>query len=222
MQFAEATEQGKGIAPFIDHTLLKPDVTQQQILLHCREAGYYRFASVCITPCMVPVAASELTGSPVKVCVPVGFPMGASTTETKVFEATDAVHNGAREIDMVLNISALKDNRDDYILNDIRSVVKATADHTVKVILETALLSDPEIVRACRLTIEAGAHFVKTSTGTAGGATVEHIRLMRQTVGNDFGVKASGGIRSSTDALRMIKAGATRIGTSAGVPIVTS
>jgi deoxyribose-phosphate aldolase len=222
MQFAQITEQGRTIAPLIDHTLLKPDVSGDQILEHCREADRYRFATVCISPCMVSAAAAELTNSPVKVCAPVGFPMGASTTETKTFEASDALENGATEIDMVLNISALKDLRDDYVLKDIRSVVGAAGGNTVKVILETSLLAEPEIIRACRLTVDAGAHFVKTSTGTVGGATVEHIRLMRQTVGDDFGVKASGGIRSAADALEMINAGASRIGTSAGVAIVTA
>jgi len=171
---------------------------------------------------MIRLAANELAGSPVKAGTVVGFPMGTQTTETKAFEAANAIGNSAQELDMVIAISALKSGNHEYVLNDIRAVVKEAGGCVVKVILETCLLNNDEKVTACRLTMEAGAHFVKTSTGLAGdGATVEDIQLMRKTVGPDFGVKASGGIRTLDDALKMVEAGANRIGASSSVAIVT-
>jgi deoxyribose-phosphate aldolase len=219
----EMTEQGAKVAPLIDHTLLKAEATRTQVTTLCKEARTYGFAAVCVHPCLIRFAADQLAGSSVKPGTVIGFPMGDSTSTTKAFEAEDALRNGAQELDMVLALSAMKDRDHSYVLNDIKAVVKAAAGRTVKVIFETCLLTDEEKVTACRLAVEAGAHFVKTSTGLAGGgATVEDIRLMRQTVGNRCGVKASGGIRTLDDALKMIAAGANRIGTSAGVAIVTS
>jgi deoxyribose-phosphate aldolase len=204
---ANLTEAGARVAPLIDHTLLKAEAMRAQIVALCREARQYGFAAVCVHPCRVRLAADELAGSPVKPCTVIGFPQGAHTTAAKAFEAEDAVVNGAQELDMVLAVGAMKDRDHAYVLNDIRSVVKAAGGRTVKVILETCLLTNEEKVMACRLTVEAGAGFVKTSTGLAGGgASVEDIRLMRQTVGNRCGVKASGGIRTLDDALRMIAA----------------
>lgn len=218
----QMTIKGAEIAPLIDHTLLKPDATREDVITLCSEARHFRFAAVCVNPFFVRLATHELSESPVKTSTTIGFPLGASTTETKAFEAKDAIRNGAQEIDMVLSITALKEHNNEYVLNDIRAVVKAAEGRIVKVILETCLLTDEEKVVACKLAVKAGAHFVKTSTGFAGGgATVEDIRLMRQTVGDKFGVKASGGIRSLDDALKMISAGATRIGASSSVAIVT-
>lgn len=210
------------MAPLIDHTLLKAEATRAQVVALCQEARQYGFASVCVHPCRIRLAADELAGSPVRPCTVIGFPLGTPTSPTKAFEAEDAVRNGAQELDMVLAIGALKDRDSAYVLNDIRSVVKSACGRTVKVILETCLLTNDEKVMACQLAVEAGAGFVKTSTGLAGGgATVEDIRLMRQTVGDRCGVKASGGVRTLADALKMIAAGANRLGTSAGVAIVT-
>jgi len=218
----QMTEKGAEIALLIDHTLLRPDATRREVVALCSEARNFGFAAVCVNPSFVRVAAHELSNSPVKVGTVIGFPLGASTTETKAFEAKDAILNGAQELDMVLAIAELKDHNNEYVLNDIKAVVKAGEERVIKVILETCLLTDEEKVTACKLVVKAGAHFVKTSTGLAeGGATVEDIRLMRRTVGPEFGVKASGGIRSLDDALKMIDAGATRIGTSCGVAIVT-
>jgi deoxyribose-phosphate aldolase len=209
------------IAPLIDHTLLKPDATREEVARLCQEAREHGFASVCVNPHWVSLAAQLLRGSPVKVCTVVGFPLGATTTLTKTIETRDAVANGADEIDMVLNIGALKAGQDQVVEEDIREVVKAAAGRVVKVILETALLSDEEVVRACRLSRQAGADFVKTSTGFGpGGATAHHVALMRRTVGRGMGVKASGGIRDFETARKMIEAGATRIGASASVKIV--
>lgn len=222
MPFTSMTPQGARVAPLIDHTLLKADATASQVAAVCAEARHYGFATVCVHPHMIRFVAAELDGSAVKPCTVVGFPLGASTTETKAFEAGDAVRKGAEELDMVIAISALKDQDHAYVLHDVRAVVQAAGDVPVKVIFETCLLTNEEKVVACRLCVEAGARFVKTSTGLAGGgATVEDIRLMRETVGRRCGVKASGGIRTLADALRMIDAGATRLGTSAGVAIVT-
>jgi len=213
--------QMKEMASMIDHTLLKPDATEAQIEKLCEEAKTYRFASVCVNAHWVKKAAEQLKGTGVKVCTVVGFPLGATTKETKAFETRQAVENGATEIDMVLNIGALKSGDQLAVKEDIEAVVEAAGGHIVKVILETGLLSDEEIVQASRLAKEAGAHFIKTSTGFGpGGATVEHVQLMRKTVGGALGVKASGGIRDWATAKQMIEAGANRIGASASVAIV--
>jgi deoxyribose-phosphate aldolase len=209
------------IAHLIDHTLLKPDATEEQIRKLCKEAIEYNFASVCINPAFVPLAYSILKDSKVKVCTVIGFPLGSTTTETKVFEAKQSIQNGADEIDMVINVGALKSKDYDYVYNDIKEVVKACQGKVVKVILETALLSDEEKIKACKLSVKAGADFVKTSTGFGpGGATEEDVKLMRYIVGKELGVKASGGIRDTVTALKMLKAGANRIGASASVAIV--
>ncbi len=210
------------IASYIDHTLLKPESTESQVVQLCKEAAEFKFASVCVNPTWVETAAVELAGSGVKVCTVIGFPLGASTPETKAFETTDAISKGAGEIDMVLNVGALKSGNTDHVKKDIEAVVNAAKGKAiVKVILETCLLTDDEKVTASRLSKEAGADFVKTSTGfSTGGATVEDVKLMRQTVGPDLGVKASGGVRSLEDVEAMIEAGATRIGASSGVKIM--
>jgi deoxyribose-phosphate aldolase len=206
----------------IDHTLLKPEATEEQIRVLCEEAKEHGFASVCVNPYWVKQAAEWLKGSNVKVCTVVGFPLGATTKEAKAFEAKNAIENGAEEIDMVLNIGALKSGDFQTVEEDIRAVVETAGGAVVKVILETGLLSDEEIVKACELSKVAGAHFVKTSTGFGkGGATVEAVRLMRETVGTEMGVKASGGIRNAEMALQMVEAGANRIGASASVAIVS-
>nr|WP_106780011.1 deoxyribose-phosphate aldolase [Lysinibacillus timonensis] len=208
-------------AALIDHTLLKADTTQEQIEKLCNEALQYKFASVCVNPTWVKLCAEKLAGSEVKVCTVIGFPLGATTSKVKAFETTDAISNGATEIDMVINIGALKDQQHDVVLNDIREVVKAANGTLVKVIIETCLLTEEEKVKACELSVEAGAHFVKTSTGfSTGGATVEDVALMRKIVGSSVGVKASGGVRSLEDLENMIQAGATRIGASSGVAIM--
>lgn len=212
----------QNIAKMIDHTLLKADATKEQIIKLAEEAKEYSFASVCVNPTWVKIAAELLKDSPdVKVCTVIGFPLGATTSETKAFETKNAIENGATEIDMVINVGALKDKQDDLVEQDIKAVVDAaTGKAIVKVIIETSLLTDEEKKRACELSVKAGADFVKTSTGfSTGGATVEDIRLMRETVGPEIGVKASGGVRSREDALAMIEAGATRIGASSGVAI---
>jgi len=211
------------LAKLIDHTLLKPDATQQEVAQLCFEARKYGFASVCINPTWVSLCSQLLQGSPVKVCTVIGFPLGATAPEVKAFEAENAIKQGASEIDMVINIGALKARDLELVAKDIRGVV--TASHTrgaiVKVIIETVLLTDEEKTIACLLSKEAGADFVKTSTGFAGGgATVNDVALMRRTVGPEMGVKASGGVRTFEDAENMIKAGATRIGASAGVKII--
>lgn len=213
----------RGLARIIDHTLLKPDATAAQIEQLCREALQYGFAAVCVNPTWVPLAARLLQGSDVKVCTVVGFPLGATSTAAKVAEARAAIAAGAREIDMVINIGALKSGLYDQVRDDIRAVVEAAhPTATVKVILETALLTDAEKVQACRLAREAGADFVKTSTGFGpGGATVHDVALLRREVGPAMGVKASGGIRDRATALAMVQAGANRIGASASVAIVT-
>jgi deoxyribose-phosphate aldolase len=213
----------QNVARMIDHTLLKPDATEAEIVKLVNEAKQYSFASVCINPAWVKTAADLLADTPdVKVCTVIGFPLGATTTETKVFEAKNAIENGAKEVDMVINIGALKDKRDDVVEQDIHAVVEAAKGKAlIKVIIETCLLTDEEKVRACELSVKAGADFVKTSTGfSTGGATVADVKLMRKTVGPNLSVKASGGVRSREDALAMIEAGATRIGASAGIAIV--
>ncbi|WHY55140.1 deoxyribose-phosphate aldolase [Peribacillus simplex] len=212
----------QNVAGLIDHTLLKADATKEQIKVLCEEAREYSFASVCVNPTWVKYASELLEGSEVKVCTVIGFPLGATTPETKAFETKDAISNGAHEVDMVINIGALKDKDDELVERDIRAVVTASTGKALsKVIIETSLLTDEEKVRACELAVKAGTDYVKTSTGfSTGGATVEDITLMRKTVGPDIGVKASGGVRNTSDAQKVIEAGATRIGASAGVSIV--
>ncbi len=209
------------ICAYIDHTLLKPEACREAVEKLCHEALQYRFASVCVNSCHVPFCAEKLKGSGVKVCTVVGFPLGASFTEVKAFEASRALEGGAEEIDMVMNLGAFKDCRKDTVEKDIREVKKACGDKILKVILETCLLTEEEIQLACKIAQKGGGDYVKTSTGfSTGGATVEHVALMRATVGSAMGVKASGGIRSIEAALKMIEAGATRIGTSSGVAMV--
>lgn len=206
---------------YIDHTILKPETTQEQVAKIIQEAKEYDFASVCINPTWVAFAAKELADTDVKVCTVIGFPLGANTSSVKAFETKDAIENGADEIDMVINVGALKSQQYDLVLEDIKAVVAASGDKLVKVIIETCLLTEEEKVKACQLSQEAGADFVKTSTGfSTGGATVEDVALMRKTVGPDMGVKASGGARSYEDAIAFINAGATRIGASSGVAIM--
>ncbi|MBZ2151453.1 deoxyribose-phosphate aldolase [Streptococcus cristatus] len=206
---------------YIDHTLLKPDASQEQIKTLIEEAKKYDFASVCVNPTWVNFAAQALKATDVKVCTVIGFPLGANTPELKAFETSDAIQNGANEIDMVINIGALKSRNFDLVERDIRAVVEAAKGTLVKVIIETCLLTDDEKVKACQIAQKAGADFVKTSTGfSTGGATVADVALMRKTVGPDMGVKASGGARSYEDALAFIKAGATRIGASSSVAIM--
>ena len=210
------------INKYIDHTALKPNADKATILKLIEEAKQYDFASICINPCWVKLAAEKLQGSDVKVCTVIGFPLGANTAKVKVFEAQDAIENGATEIDMVINVGMLKDKNYEYVQNEIAAIVDAAKGKAlVKVIIETCLLTDEEIVIACQLAQKAGADFVKTSTGfSTGGATVEDVRLMRQTVGSDMGVKASGGVHTQEEALAMIEAGASRIGASAGVKLL--
>ncbi|MNP09575.1 Deoxyribose-phosphate aldolase 1 [compost metagenome] len=212
----------QSISRIIDHTLLKADAKKEDIQKLAEEAKVHQFASVCVNPAWVAVAHEVLKDTPeVKVCTVIGFPLGASTPEVKAFETTDAINNGAGEVDMVINIGALKGHDDALVSRDIAAVVEAARGKALtKVIIETSLLTDEEKVRACKLAVAAGADFVKTSTGfSTGGATKEDIALMRATVGPDIGVKASGGVRSAEDAQIMIAAGATRIGTSGGVAI---
>ncbi|MED2975593.1 deoxyribose-phosphate aldolase [Bacillus swezeyi] len=213
----------KQIAQMIDHTALKPDTVKSQIEKLCKEAVEHEFASVCVNPYWVPLCAELLQGSDVKVCTVIGFPLGASAAATKAFETKQAMAYGADEIDMVMNIGALKDRDTGAVEKDIQAVTDAAEGKAlVKVIIETALLTDEEKKLACELSVKAGADFVKTSTGfSGGGATAEDIRLMRETVGPNIGVKASGGIRDKESALAMIEAGATRIGASAGVSIIS-
>lgn len=209
------------ISPFIDHTLLKSNATDKEIEILCKEAMEYGFASVCINSAYVPLAARLLTGSIVKVCTVIGFPLGAMSMESKAFETRDAVAKGADEIDMVINVGKLKSQEYEYVFRDIEAVVRAGQGRCVKVILETASLMDEEKVAGCILSKAAGAGFVKTSTGFgSGGATAHDVALMRKTVGPEMGVKASGGIRTTEAAKEMLAAGATRIGASASVAIV--
>ena len=209
------------IASYIDHTILKPDTSKETVLKVCDEAKEYNFASVCVNSSRVALCAERLTGSEVKVCSVVGFPLGAMTTKSKAFEAERAVAEGADETDMVINIGELKDGNLEFVENDIRKVKEACGSNILKVIIEACLLSDEEKVTACLLSKKAGADFVKTSTGfSTHGATVEDVALMRKTVGPDMGVKAAGGVRSLEDAVAMINAGATRLGTSGGIKII--
>ena len=216
----------KQLAGMIDHTLLKPFTSVGEISRLCIEAVENGFASVCINPCYVSLAKKLLAGTGVPVCTVIGFPLGANARVVKAFEAKEAVRSGAREIDMVINMGALKDSRFDEVYEDIRAVVKSVTDvdkeAIVKVIIEACYLTEEEKVHACLLAKKAGAHFVKTSTGFgSGGALVQDIILMRRTVGANMGIKASGGIKTAAQAIAMIEAGATRIGASAGVPIIS-
>lgn len=218
----------RDMAKMIDHTFLKPTGTVDDIKKLCKEAKEHEFASVCVQPVFVPLASKLLAETSVKVDTVIGFPLGANTSETKAFETRNAIKNGAQEIDMVMNISAFKSEAYDLVKSDIKSVVDATkssgvsSDIIVKVIIETCYLDDEEIVKACEISRDAGADFVKTSTGFGDeGATIEGVSLMRKTVGRDTGVKASGGIKNFDQALDMLDAGANRIGASSGVKIVT-
>ena len=210
------------INKLIDHTALKPNTNKESILKLIAEAKTYDYASVCVNPCWVALAHQELKNTDVKVCTVIGFPLGANTTEVKVFETKDAIEKGAQEIDMVINIAMLKDKEYDYVENEIHQIVEAAKDKAiVKIIIETCLLTDEEKIKACELSQKAGADFVKTSTGfSTGGATVHDIALMRKTVGAEMGVKASGGVHTHEEALAMVEAGATRIGASAGVKLL--
>ena len=212
----------KEIAKYLDDTLLKADATPEQIVKICEEAKTYGCASVCVNSGYVPLVSKELAGSEVKTCCVIGFPLGACTSEAKAAETTDSVEKGANEVDMVINVGRAKAGEWDYVKSDIEAVVKAAAGKAlVKVIIETCLLTDEEKIKACQAAKEAGADFVKTSTGfSTGGAKVEDIRLMRETVGPDMGVKASGGVRDFEKAQAMIEAGADRIGASAGVELI--
>lgn len=208
----------------IDHTLLIPELKKEEIVKLCEEAKQFGFASVVVNPGWVKTSAEILKGTEVNVCTVIGFPLGANTPETKAFEAKNAVENGATEVDTVINIGALKDNDDDLVERDIRSVVDAVKGKAlVKVIIEACLLTDVEKVRVCQLAVKAGADYVKTSTGfSIHGATFEDVALMRKTVGVTIGVKASGGVRDLNDLERMVEAGATRIGTSSGVALFSN
>lgn len=209
------------INKYIDHTLLKPDATKEGIDKLLAEAKEYDFASVCVNPYWVAYCAQVLKDSDVKVCTVIGFPLGANTTATKVFEAREAIANGADEIDMVINIGELKAGNDAAVEADIHALAEASGNKLLKVIIETCLLTDQEKVRACQLAVKAGADYVKTSTGfSTGGATIPDVTLMHQTVGEQVGVKASGGARTYQDAKAFVEAGASRIGASAGVAIV--
>lgn len=219
----KAVSKYQNFARIIDHTLLKPEATSEQITQLCAEARQYHFASVCINPVWVPLAAQLLQDSDVKVCTVIGFPLGANDPEVKAFEAEHAISQGAAEVDMVIQIGALKARNLDLVTRDIRGVVQTAhaRNALVKVILETVLLSDEEKTLACIISREAQADFVKTSTGFAGGgATVHDVALMRQVVGTEMGVKASGGVRTFEDVEKMVRAGANRIGASAGVKII--
>lgn len=207
---------------YIDHTLLKPESTQQQVQKIVDEAKEYDFATVMVNPCWIPFVAPQLKGTDVKAACVIGFPLGANTKATKVFEAKDALDNGADEIDMVINIGKLKDHDDAYVIDEIKALKEVAGEHCLKVIIETCLLSDEEKERACKDVVEAGADFVKTSTGfSTGGATVEDVKLMKKAVeGSTVKVKASGGVRSREDFDAMIEAGAERIGTSSGTKLL--
>ncbi|HEY8459294.1 MAG TPA: deoxyribose-phosphate aldolase [Blastocatellia bacterium] len=222
MAWGQSAAASADVARYIDHTLLKPEATREEIEKLCREARDFNFASVCVNPTWIKDCAYSLRGSPVKVCSVVGFPLGATLADVKAYETRRVIFDGATEIDMVINIGALKSGDDATVRRDICAVVEAAHENCaiVKVIIETALLTDEEKVRACLLAKEAGADFVKTSTGfSKGGATVADIELMRRTVGSEVGVKAAGGVKDLASAREMIAAGATRIGASAGVKI---
>ena len=206
---------------YIDHTLLKADATKKDILKLCEEAKQYNFKSVCVNPSWIPTVQEALKGSEVLTCVVIGFPLGAMTTEVKVFEAKDAVNKGADEVDMVINIGQLKDGNDAYVTSEIKAIKEAVGDKVLKVIIDTCLLTDEEKERACKVIIESGADFAKTSTGfSTNGATVADVKLMKSVVGEKAKVKAAGGVRTKADMLEMIEAGAERIGTSRGVSLM--
>ena len=209
---------------YIDHTNLKADANEEDIIKLCNEAKGHEFASVCVNGCYVQLVAKELGNSTVKTCAVIGFPLGAMTKESKVFEAENAVINGAQEIDMVINIGEVKNKNFSYIEDEIRRVISSVKNKAlVKVIIETSLLTNEEKIKVCEIAVKAGADFVKTSTGfSTGGATVEDVKLMKETVGEKAQVKASGGIKTKEDVLKMIEAGASRIGTSSGIKIVES
>lgn len=212
----------QSISSYIDHTLLKPEATTAQIEKLCSEAKQYHFASVCVNPCHVALCSKLLKDSGVNVCTVIGFPLGANTSETKAFETTDSIAKGANEVDMVINVGALKDGNYDLVENDIKAVVNAAKGKAlVKVIIETCLLTHDEKVKACELVKSAGSDYVKTSTGfSTAGATKEDIELMKSVVGTSMGIKAAGGIRSFAAATEMINAGATRIGASASIKMI--
>ncbi len=211
----------ENLSKAIDHTFLKPEATPKQITQICEEARHYQFATVCVNPTWVSLAALELEDHPTGICTVIGFPLGANTSEIKAFETQKAIQEGASEVDMVMNIGALKSGDQEKVINDIRSVTHTAGNALVKVIIETCLLNDDEKVLACQLTEKAGAHFVKTSTGfSSGGATLNDIKLMRQSVSTHISIKASGNIRDRKTALQMLKAGASRLGTSSGVQIL--
>lgn len=206
---------------YIDHTLLKQNSTEAQLIELCEQAKAFDFATVCVNPCWVKECKKQLAGTSVGVCTVIGFPLGAMTTASKAFEAKNAIEEGADEVDMVLNIGALKDNKMDYVIADIKAVKEVVGNHVLKVIIETCLLTDEEKIRACNAVIAAGADFVKTSTGfSTSGATVEDVRLMKETVKENCKIKAAGGVRSYDDLLKMIEAGANRIGTSSGCALL--
>lgn len=210
-----------GINRMIDHTLLKAESSQDQIKQLCQEAKDHDFFSVCVQPTWISLCKEELAGSGVKIATVIGFPLGANTTETKVFEAKDAIEKGADEIDMVINIGALKSGQDQLVEDEIRAIKEAIGDHILKVIIETCLLTEDEKIRACQLTLKAGGDYVKTSTGfSTGGAKLEDVKLMKDQVKDQAKVKASGGIRDFATAQKMVEAGADRLGVSAGIAIV--
>ncbi len=212
----------KELAKYIDHTLLKPDATKKDIEELCDEAKNYNFASVCINPYYVKYCSGKLKNSAVKVCTVIGFPLGANITEIKKAEVTQAIKDGAEELDMVMNIGSLKSGNYENVFQDIKSVVETAEGKCVKVIIETCLLTESEKIKACELSKKAGANFVKTSTGfSSGGATIEDVKLMKKVIGEKMKIKASGGIHSYEEAIAMIEAGANRLGASAGVKIVS-
>lgn len=206
----------------IDHTILKPDASIEDVEKLCMEAKQFNFMSVCINPSFIPLCVKLLKDSDVKVCTVIGFPLGATLKDVKVYETREAVEEGADEIDMVINVSQLKAGNDEYVYQEIKDIRNACKGKVLKVILETCLLTDEEIIRASELSVKAGADFVKTSTGfSSGGATIHAVSLMRKTVGDRCGVKASGGIRTYEDLVNMVEAGATRIGTSSGPKLLS-
>lgn len=210
------------LSKYIDHTLLKADASEAAIKRLCDEAKEYDFKSVCVNPSNIEICKKELQGTNVLICTVIGFPLGAMSTEAKVFEASDAVMKGADEVDMVINIAKLKDEKYDYCIEEIKRIKRACNNKTLKVILETCLLTDNEIVEGCKCVIKGGADFVKTSTGFSnGGATFDAVKLMKETVGNSCKIKAAGGVRNHADMLKMIELGADRIGTSSGTKLVT-
>jgi deoxyribose-phosphate aldolase len=216
-------EDRKSIAALIDHTLLKPEAAESDIISLCSEADEYRFATVCVNPFWVPLCAAQLSGSGVGICTVIGFPLGANTSDTKVAEARQALANGARELDVVQNVGALRSNAVGTVHEEIESIVSLAREGgaVVKVILETSLLTEEQIIESCQIAARAGADFVKTSTGFGGGgATLANVRLMRETVGPSVGVKASGGVRTLNALREMTAAGANRIGTSSGIAIL--